>query len=214
MENNEKIFLTGFILVLLLHVNTKKLEAYSIDRNGNSIIEVDLSLGIPLFYNDLSNIFSSNLYPGGLGAAKYKYHILNNLAIGAELRYIFNFDINHSFNLLNPDSVIGKTLTIVPITFLTTYVFDIGELFQIPIFSNIGLTLNYYGDKSDSISNLRTFDTMPVISIGSGIFWNFNYKWALGVTTSWWAMFEFGNSAKTAHFLLISLSIIVNMNKL
>ncbi|WP_024654224.1 BB0027 family outer member beta-barrel protein [Borrelia persica] len=210
----KKNFLIGPILIVLLQINVKRIEAYSIDRNGNSIMEIDLSLGFPLFFNDLSNIFSPNLYPGGIGAVKYKYHILNNLAIGAELRYLFHFDINHSFNLLNPDAGIGKTFNTGIITLLTTYVFDIGELFQIPIFSNIGFNLSFYGDKSDSISNLRTFDSMPVISIGSGILWNFNYQWALGITTSWWTMFEFGNSAKTAHFLLISLSVIVNINKL
>ena len=117
------------------------------------------------------------MYPGGIGALKYQYHILSSLSIGLELRYLFNFDINHSFNLLNPDSGIGKTLSIVPITFLINYVLDIGELFQIPIFSNIDF-LNSYGDKSDNISNLRTFDAMPILSIGSGILWNFNYKWA------------------------------------
>ncbi|UPA15908.1 hypothetical protein bcCo53_000027 [Borrelia coriaceae] len=209
-----KNFLVELILIFLLHINVHETEAYSIDRNENSVMEVDLSLGVPLFYHDLSRVFSSNLYPGGIGALKYKYHILNNLAIGLELRYLFNFDINHSFNLLNPDSGIGKTFSTVPITFITTYVFDIGELFQIPIFSNIGFSLSSYGDKSDSISNLRTFDAMPIISIGSGILWNFNYQWALGITTAWWTMFEFGNLAKTGHFLLISLSIIVNINKL
>ncbi|AHH12046.1 Hypothetical protein BHO_0112200 [Borrelia hermsii YBT] len=211
MKKNLLIVLT---LLFLLHTNVKRIEAYSIDRKGNSVMEVDLSLGIPLFYNDLSSVSSSNLYPGGIGALKYRYHILSNLAIGLELRYLFNFDINHSFNLLNPDSGIGKTFSTVPITFLTTYVFDIGELLQIPIFSNIGFSLSSYGDKSDSISNLRNFDAMPVISIGSGILWNFNYQWALGITTAWWTMFEFGNSAKTGHFLLISLSVIVNINKL
>ncbi|AHE62375.1 BB0027 family outer member beta-barrel protein [Borrelia parkeri] len=210
----KKNFLLGLTLLFLLHANVNRIEAYSIDRNGNSIIEVDLSLGIPLFYHSLSKVFSSNLYPGGIGALKYKYHILSNLAIGFELRYMFNFDINHSFNLLNPDSGIGKTFSTVPITFLTAYVFDIGEIFQIPIFSNIGFSLSSYGDKSDNISNLRTFDAMPVMSIGSGILWNFNYQWALGITTSWWTMFEFGNMAKTGHFLLISLSVIVNINKL
>ncbi|AHH07991.1 hypothetical protein baBA2_000026 [Borrelia anserina] len=210
----KKNLLVGLILLSLSYANVKRIEAYSIDKKGNSIIEIDLSLGIPLFYNDLLNIFSSNLYPGGIGSLKYKYHILSALSIGLELRYLFNSDINHSFNLLNPDSGIGKTLSIVPITFLTTYIFDIGELFQIPIFSNIGFALSSYGNKSDSISNLRTFDIIPVISIGSGILWNFNYQWALGLTTAWWTMFEFGNSAKTGHFLLISLSVMVNINKL
>ncbi|AYE35930.1 hypothetical protein DB313_00150 [Borrelia turcica IST7] len=210
----KKNLLVGLISLFLLSTNMPKIEAYSIDRNGNSVIGVDLSLGIPLFYNDLSKIFPSNLYPGGIGALKYQYHILSNLSMGLELRYLFNFDINHSFNLLNPDSGIGKTLSIVPITFLINYVLDIGELFQIPIFSNIGFSLNSYGDKSDNISNLRTFDAMPILSIGSGILWNFNYKWAFGFTTAWWTMFEFGNSAKTGHFLLVSLSVTVNVNKL
>ncbi|ASQ28864.1 hypothetical protein CDQ96_00130 [Borrelia miyamotoi] len=210
----KKNLLVGFALLLFLCINVKKTEAYSIDKKGNSIIGADLSLGIPLFYNGLSKIFSSNLYPGGIGSLKYQYHILSSLAIGLELRYLFNFDINHSFSLLNPDSSIGKTLSTVPITFLISYVFNIGELFQIPIFSNIGFSLSSYGDKSDSISNLRTFDTMPVISIGSGILWNFNHKWALGMTSIWWTMFEFGNSAKMGHFLIISLSIIVNISKL
>ncbi|WP_434756761.1 hypothetical protein bpuCAU1_000029 [Borrelia puertoricensis] len=210
----KKNFLVGLILLFLLHANVNRIEAYSIDRNGNSIIEVDLSLGIPLFYHSLSKVFSSNLYPGGIGALKYKYHILSSLAIGFEIRYMFNFDINHSFNLLNPDSGIGKTFSTVPITFLIAYVFDIGEMFQIPIFSNIGFSLSSYGDKSDNISNLRTFDAMPIMSIGSGILWNFNYQWALGITTAWWTMFEFGNMAKTGHFLIISLSVIVNINKL
>ncbi|BCR21475.1 hypothetical protein [Borrelia sp. HM] len=210
-----KNLLIGAIFpLLLLLTNVKKIEAYSIDKKGNSIMSADLSLGIPLFYNDLSKTFSSNLYPGGIGALKYQYYILSNLAIGLELRYLFNFDINHSFSLLNPESSIGKTLSTVPITFLISYVFNISDLFQIPIFSNIGFSLSSYGDKSDNISNLRTFDTMPVISIGSGIFWNFNHKWALGMTTAWWTIFEFGNSAKMGHFLIISLSVIVNISKL
>ncbi|AWG42433.1 hypothetical protein CR532_00130 [Candidatus Borreliella tachyglossi] len=210
----KKNFSITLLLLFLLSINVGSIEAYSIDRNGNSIIGVDLSLGVPLFYNDLSQIFSSNLYPGGIGALKYQYHILSSLSIGVELRYLFNFDINHSFNLLNPDSGIGKTLSMVPITFLINYILDIGELFQIPIFSNIGFSLTSYGDKSDSISNLRTFDAMPVISIGSGILWNFDYKWALGVTTSWWTMLEFGNFPKMGHFFLVSFAVIVNINKL
>ena len=210
----KNILVGSVLLILLLFISLKRIEAYSIDKKGNAIIGADLSLGIPLFYNDLLKIFPSNLYPGGIGALKYQYYILSNLAIGLELRYLFNFDINHSFSLLNPESNIGKTLSTVPITFLISYVFNINELFQVPIFSNIGFSLSSYGDKSDNISNLRTFDAMPVISIGSGILWNFNHKWALGMTTAWWTIFEFGNSAKMGYFLIMSLSVIVNISKL
>ncbi|UER67251.1 hypothetical protein LKV13_00135 [Borrelia sp. BU AG58] len=206
--------LVCLIWLILLGLNVSRVVAYSVDRNGNSVIGVDLSLGMPLFYNDLSSIYPSNLYPGGIGALKYQYHILSSLAVGLELRYLFNFDINQTFNLLNPEAGIGKTLGIVPITFLISYVLDIGELFQIPMFSNVGFSLTSYGDKSDNISNLRTFDAMPIISIGCGALWNFNYKWSLGLTTAWWSMFEFGNSAKIGHFLLVSLSVAVNVNKL
>ncbi|ADQ30813.1 hypothetical protein LRB59_03340 [Borreliella burgdorferi] len=203
------------IAVLLIGVNIKKIAAAAnIDRHTNSTLGIDLSVGIPIFYNDLSKAYPTNLYPGGIGAIKYQYHILNNLAIGLELRYMFNFDINHSFNILNPDSSVGKIFYSVPITFSINYIFDIGELFQIPVFTNIGFSLNTYGDRNNNITNLRTFDALPTISFGSGILWNFNYKWAFGATASWWMMFEFGNSAKMAHFALISLSVTVNVNKL
>ncbi|WKC58393.1 BB0027 family outer member beta-barrel protein [Borrelia sp. P9F1] len=210
----ERNLLVCLVWLLLLGSNVPRVEAYSVDRNGNSVIGVDVSLGLPLFYNDLLKIYPSNLYPGGIGALKYQYHILSSLSVGLELRYLFNFDINQTFNLLNPDSGIGKTLGMVPITFLINYVFDIGELFQVPIFSNIGFSLNSYGDKSDNISNLRTFDAMPVMSVGCGVLWNFNHKWSLGFTTSWWSMFEVGRTAKIGHFLLVSLSVAVNVNKL
>lgn len=69
---------------------------------------------------------------------------------------MFNFDINHSFNILNPDSSVGKIFYSVPITFSINYIFDIGELFQIPVFTNIGFSLNTYGDRNNNITNLRT----------------------------------------------------------
>ncbi len=47
------------IAVLLIGVNIKKIAAAAnIDRHTNSTLGIDLSVGIPIFYNDLSKSLS------------------------------------------------------------------------------------------------------------------------------------------------------------
>ncbi len=194
--NRKLIFIVLIILMFTTFAFTQEteekfLEPYS---QGSQTFSINAGLLIPLFIifpnqSDTVVSFKDQLSLGGTGSLEWAAFLNNRWSLGVGLAGSFAF---------TPQK---NTHSLIPITANLTYNYPFSS-FEIPVIFGAGLAVNRVDDQVYFGS---------IAKLGTGIFYNVNAEWGLGLRTQYWIVPEiyFGpNSENTAYgnFLDIGLS--------
>lgn len=158
------------------------LEPYS---RGSHTFSINAGFLIPLFiifpnHNDTIVAFKDQLSLGGTGSLEWAAFLNNRWSLGVGLAGSFAF---------TPQ---GNTHSLIPITANLTYNFLFNS-FEVPVILGAGFAVNrvdeqvYFGS---------------IAKLGTGIFYNLNAEWGLGLRTQYWVVPEiyFGSNSENTAF--------------
>ena len=194
---NKKLFFSILIMLLISvfasaeEAEERFLEPYS---QGSQTFSINAGLLIPLFIlfpnqDDVFVSFKDQLSLGGTGSLEWAAFLNNRWSLGVGLAGSFAFTPQEN------------THSLIPITANLTYNFLFNS-FEVPVIFGAGFAVNRVDDQVYFGS---------IAKLGTGIFYNVNAEWGLGLRTQYWIVPEiyFGDqSDKTAfgNFLDIGLS--------
>ena len=198
---NTKLILIVLTMLLITafasaeEVEERFLEPYS---RGSQTFSINAGLLIPLFSlfpgghpvtSDVYVPFEDQLSLGGTGSLEWATFLNNRWSLGVGLAGSFAFTPQEN------------THSLIPITANLTYNYLFNS-FEIPVIFGAGFAVN-------RVDNLVYFGS--IAKVGTGIFWNINAEWGLGIRAQYWIVPEiyFGElSEYTAYgnFLDIGLS--------
>ncbi|MFP4510644.1 MAG: TP0733 family outer membrane beta-barrel protein [Spirochaetaceae bacterium] len=149
---------------------------------GDQFFTISLGPLFPLFFqNPNEGFFNANPdmnlnFAGGTGSLAWHGFLNNEWSIGGRLTGSFTNSVN------------GRTLYIVPITFEANYLISAFP-FEFPL--SVGTGMSFTGLSGDTYVG-------PVVSFGGGAHWRFTEDWAFGLNTNWfWVPQFYTNSERT-----------------
>ncbi len=158
------------------------LEPYS---QGSQTFSINAGFLLPLFIffpnqEDTIVAFGDQLSMGGTGSLEWAAFLNNRWSLGVGLAGSFSF---------TPQ---GNTHSLIPITANLTYNFLFNS-FEVPLIFGAGFAVNRVHDQVYFGS---------IAKFGTGIFYNLNAEWGLGLRTQYWIVPEiyFGSNSENTAF--------------